>query len=209
MEIPSEADLHFMKAHRFFKAAILLPLLLPAVTMGATILQPPLITPDGDTYDDAVEIAMFSANVGATIYYTTDGATPTAASTPFTFPFTITGNTTVKAIAIKGADDSPVTTEAYVIAPSVDAPTPTVTINGRKSVKTKKTKIKISGTSTNATSVEYQIGANGDFKTASGTGTWSFIAKLKPGKNVIFVYGIGDLEDSDPAKITVTLLVKK
>jgi hypothetical protein len=198
-----------MKAHSLFKTAILLFQLLPALATAATLSQPD-ITPAGDDFEDAVEIAMFSGNPGAIIYYTTDGSVPDASDTPFTFPFTITESTTVKAIAIRAGDtDSLVTAENYVIAPTVETPTPTVTITGKKSIKTKKTKVKISGTTTNATSVEYQVGVDGDFKTAKGTDTWSIIAKLKPGKNVIFVYAIGELEDSEPAKITVTLLAKK
>lgn len=200
-----------MKAHTLARTIIVLSLFLPALAMAAW--PAPVITPDSGSYEDSVEIAMFKATLDATIYYTTDGTTPSSTSgtsTPFTFPFTITQSTTVKAVVVKAGDsDSAVTTEVFDISPTPAILTPTVTVSGKKSLKTTKAKIKIRGTATDAIEVDYQVGANGDFKVASGTTAWSFTANLKPGKNVIFVYAIGEEADSDPVKITVTLVKKK
>ena len=59
------------------------------------------------------QVSLACETEGAKIYYTIDGTTePTAASTEYTAPFTISGPTTVKAIAITSEGSSSVTTKA-------------------------------------------------------------------------------------------------
>ncbi len=50
---------------------------------------------------------------GATIYYTTDGTTPTSASSQYSAPLTFSQTTTLKAIAIKDGVNSEVTSRIY------------------------------------------------------------------------------------------------
>ncbi len=69
-------------------------------------------------YGGKQEITINCATSGATIYYTTDGTTPTTSSNQYSEPFDLTstgGNVTVKAIAVKdGLDDSEIATSYYL-----------------------------------------------------------------------------------------------
>ena len=56
---------------------------------------------------------------GAKVYYTTNGDAPTASSTEYSAPFTITETTTVKAIAVKGSTSSSVASKTFTAVPSV------------------------------------------------------------------------------------------
>ena len=69
-------------------------------------MAPPVIRQDGNTVS-------ISAGTGATIYYTSNGDTPTTSSTVYSAAFDITGNLTIKAIAVlSGYSNSDVATKA-------------------------------------------------------------------------------------------------
>jgi hypothetical protein len=77
----------------------------------------PTFDPAAETFEVDVTIALACATEGASIFYTTNGtepATTAGASTyEYTNPFTITETTTIKAIAVKGADKSAVAEKTY------------------------------------------------------------------------------------------------
>ena len=80
---------------------------------GLSNVAPPTFTPEPGQYDEPVLLKMSSET--GTIYYTTDGTTPTTSSTPYTHTFYITENTTVKAIAVSNGQPSEVVTAEYTI----------------------------------------------------------------------------------------------
>jgi len=91
----------------------------PAETNTSSV-STPTFNPTSGTYGADINVAITSATSGATIYYTTDGTTPTTASTPYSgSPISIAGDgttKTIKAIAVKsGLTDSTVATATFVI----------------------------------------------------------------------------------------------
>ena len=74
----------------------------------------PVFSPAPGSFSGTQTITLTCATTGASIYYTTDGSAPTAASILYSGSFTLSDTTTVKAIAIKtGLTDSAVATATY------------------------------------------------------------------------------------------------
>ncbi len=75
----------------------------------------PTFSPEEGDVDAGTVVTISTATEGATIYYTTDGSTPTTGSTQGN-EVTINANTTINAIAVKeGMADSNVATASYVL----------------------------------------------------------------------------------------------
>jgi hypothetical protein len=77
-----------------------------------TVAAPTFSVPEG-TYTEAQTVTLACETEGAAIYYTLDGTDPTAESTLYTAPITISTTTTVKAIAIKDDVLSTVASATY------------------------------------------------------------------------------------------------
>ena len=60
----------------------------------------PTFNPPGGNYTVLQLVSLSSASPGATIYYTTNGSTPTTSSTPYTLPIAVLTTTTIRAIAV-------------------------------------------------------------------------------------------------------------
>lgn len=98
-------------------------------TVIAPVLDAPVITaageeaPGDNTYYFNSTLTMTAAE-GASIYYTTDGSTPTDSSTLYTAPFQITETSTIKAIATMSnyQNSSVATLDVTITAPTVETP---------------------------------------------------------------------------------------
>jgi hypothetical protein len=95
------------------------------ITSGTyTILTPPsapVFTPAAGTYATTQLVSITSAGA-ASIYYTTNGTTPTTASTLYTGPVSIATTTTLRAIGVNTAGSSAVTSGTYTILTSPSSP---------------------------------------------------------------------------------------
>jgi len=85
---------------------------------GASTLQvaTPTFTPAGGTYSSPQSVTIACTTAGATIYYTTDGSTPTTASSIFSTAINVPSSITLKAMATAaGMSNSDIATATYTI----------------------------------------------------------------------------------------------
>src|SRR6266568_1526731 len=83
---------------------------------GSSVVATPTFSPGGGTYTGSVTVTISDATSGATVYYTTDGSTPTTSSAVYSGALTFTQTTTLKAIAAaSGMTNSGVASATYTI----------------------------------------------------------------------------------------------
>ncbi|WP_263352666.1 chitobiase/beta-hexosaminidase C-terminal domain-containing protein [Acidicapsa acidisoli] len=84
----------------------------------------PVLSPPSGRYPGIVTVTMASASPGASIFYTTNGSAPTAASTRYTAPFVVHASETLSAIAVEtGFTSSSVVKAVYTMGPVGSPPT--------------------------------------------------------------------------------------
>ena len=95
---------------------------LVTITVAASALTPaatPTFSPVAGTYATAQTVTISCTTPSSSIFYTTNGSTPTTSSTPYTTPITVSTTQTVQAIATAaGFSQSAVGSAAYTITTS-------------------------------------------------------------------------------------------
>jgi hypothetical protein len=85
----------------------------------STVATPTISPATGTTFSSSLSVSMADTTANSTIYYTTNGTTPTTSSTKYTGAFNISASTTVNAIAAaSGMNNSSVATATYTLASS-------------------------------------------------------------------------------------------
>jgi glucosylceramidase len=76
--------------------------------------------PAAGTYSGTLDVAIGDTTADATVYYTTDGSTPTEFSPVYMEPIAVSANTTIKALATSsGSNASSVASSDYTIVPGI------------------------------------------------------------------------------------------
>ena len=136
----------------------------------------PAFDPPSGSYRHPQRVSISDASPGTTIYYTTDGTTPTTASPQYDGPFMVFGTTTIKAIAVAaGWSQSEVADSAYTITAGLPGQTPL--FNAHKDYPAGYSPVSIAIGDMNGDSVPDLVTANGSDKTVavllgSGDGTF-------------------------------------
>jgi len=108
------------------------------VAQGNGSAAVPVINPGSESFTTSVSVTITDATSGASIYYTTDGSTPSSTNgTLYSAAITVTATETIKAVAVlSGEPNSKVATATYtlgtvatpVISPSSEAFTGTISV---------------------------------------------------------------------------------
>jgi lysophospholipase L1-like esterase len=97
----------------------------------------PTFSPAPGSYSATQSVTLSCATAGVSIYYTTDGSTPTTGSTLYTGAISVAASETIKALAVKaGITNSSVASGAYSIVTFITATGGTITTDGNYKVHT-------------------------------------------------------------------------
>jgi hypothetical protein len=91
---------------------------------GTPTVSTPTLSPAAGTYATAQTVTISDWTAGETVYYTTNGNTPTTSSAVYSSPIVVSATQTIKAIATStGFAQSATATGTYIISPLAATPT--------------------------------------------------------------------------------------
>lgn len=93
--------------------------LMAVLATTASMAQPKFSMPHGLYDEQSINVTIIPTDASAEVYYTTDGSTPTTASTRYASPLTLSKTTLLRAIEVVGGNSSAITTASYVFVASV------------------------------------------------------------------------------------------
>jgi hypothetical protein len=134
---------------------------------GGIPVATPSFSPGGGTYTSSQNVSISDSTGGATIYYTTDGSTPTTSSTVYSGPIPVSsGTVTIEAIGAKSGDTtSSVASATYTISSSGGSE-PAPAFSEPSGTYTKEVHVRVTDSDSNA-SLYYTT--DGSTPTASST----------------------------------------
>jgi hypothetical protein len=155
---------------------------------GVLTTTTPSFLPPAGTYTSAQTVTIAS-DAGATIYYTTNGTSPSTSSTLYQGPFSVSANTTVKALAVKSGQNNSATGQvAYTV--NITAMQPTFSPN--TGVYATAQNVTLSSATTGA-SIYYTLdGTTPTTSSTKYTGTPVAVASTKTIKAIAVASGMGN-----------------
>ena len=171
---------------------------------GFVLISPaaatPAFTPAPGAYSSTQSVTISDGTAGASIYYTTDGTTPTAGSTLYAGAITVDSTETIKAIAVAGGfSNSAVGTATYTITTVSPAATPT--FSPAAGTYTSAQSVTISDTTAAAT-IYYTT--NGATPTTAST-MYAGAIKVNSTETIEAIAAAAGFSDSDVATATYTI----
>ncbi len=143
-------------------------------TISLPVAATPSFSPAPGTYASAQSVTLSDSTPGASIYYTTDGTTPTASSTLFSTSASIpvTSTTTIQAIAVaSGYANSAVASGTYAIGAAAGTPVSVVlSTNDQTQLMAAQPNVSFSANSTDAGTNTIVVDDTQTYQTIDGFG---------------------------------------
>jgi hypothetical protein len=155
----------------------------PSCGGGSSSVSTPTFSPAAGTYSSPQTVTISSTTPSATIYYTTDGTTPTTSSTVYSGPLTVSSTETIKVIGTAaGYTSSAVGSAAYAIVASAQLTVSTTNLSfGSVAVNTAATQsLTITSEGASPATVNSVSITGADFTIVAGT----FPVTLTPNQSV-------------------------